>query len=297
MNIEAAPLVSVCIPTFNRAQRLLRAVQHILASTYAPVEILISDNASTDATQEVCRRLCEEHPNIRYHRHAVNRGPTRNFEYARSMAVGKYFLWHGDDDYLAADYIDRCVAELEKDASLVLVSGLGAYHRGDGIARWHGNVVQHTQRNALLRALYFIWTVEEASVFCGVYRRADLAACKMPNCLAGDHVWLSEVLLTGKAVMLPDTYVFKEEWENTSSTAANIVRILELPRWHARIPWIAIPNNLASDLATDSPHYRNSSRPKQMAVFCIVFAVAFVRQWIYAAIVRARRWRKLVSPP
>lgn len=280
MNESTQPLVSACIPTYNRSERLLRAVGHLLAGTYAHLEIIISDNASTDDTRERCSELCQQYPNVRYFQHAVNQGPTENFRFARLMARGKYFLWHGDDDYLGPDFISRCVDELEADPSLVLVAGLGAYHKGDHVVTHYGNLIRPSFESGFARALYFISTVQEGSIFSGLYRRESVAGCDMPNCLAGDHVWLAEVLLEGKAKVVPDTFVYREDWDNTSKSIGNIVRLLGLPRWNAIFPKLAIPYNLASNMAFGSPKYRFASPMKKALVFLSVYAVSFVRQWV-----------------
>jgi glycosyltransferase involved in cell wall biosynthesis len=295
MNAHGLPLVSVCIPTYNRSERLLRAVERLLTGTYTHLEIIISDNASTDDTRARCSELCEQHPNVRYFQHKANRGPTENFRFARLMAKGKYFLWHGDDDYLAEDFITRCVGELEADPTLVLVSGLGAYHKGDNVVTHHGNLIRPSFESGLLRALYFISTVQEGSIFSGLYRREAVTGCDMPNCLAGDHVWLAEVLLQGKAKVVPDTFVYREEWDNTSKTIGNIVRLLGLPRWNDFLPWLAIPYNLASNIAFESPKYRFASPTRKALVFAAVYAVSFVRQWVYATIVRIRRSKRFLG--
>lgn len=293
MNTAPAPLVSVCIPTYNRADRLRRAVDHLLAGTYPNLEIVISDNASTDATWNVCAELCSQHANIRYFRHPVNAGPTKNFEFARAQATGKYFLWHGDDDYLAVDFIARCVDELERDYSMVLVSGLAAYHRGDHVITHFGNVLQPNSDAGLKRVLYFILTVEEGSIFCGAYRRQEVIDCCAPNCLAGDHVWMAEVLLLGKAKVIPDTFVYREEWDNTSSSMKKMISTLGLPAWQGTFPWVAIPHNLAHGVAFSSSHYKQAWLPKKLLIYFVIYLVSFARQWMYAAALRVPHGRKI----
>jgi glycosyltransferase involved in cell wall biosynthesis len=274
---QDTPLVSVCIPTFNRADKLQRAVTRVLDGAYRNVEIVISDNASTDRTAQLCEALCAAQGNISYFRHAVNRGPAANFAFAREQARGKYFLWHGDDDYLDPDFIARCVDALENDPSLALSAGLGAYHHGDGVTAFRGNVVECHSNIGLVRALHFILFVYEASMFCGVYRVAAVRDCDMPNCLAGDWAWLAHVLLRGKAKIIPDCFVHRQlAADNTSSTYERIVATLGAPAWHARRPWLAIPLNLARYLALDSGEYR---RPwTRWPAWLVFFGVALARQ-------------------
>lgn len=278
------PLVSVCIPTYNRAERLRRAVAKLLACDYPNLEIVISDNGSSDHTQQVGTELAQASPQVRYFRHPVNQGPTRNFEFARAQATGKYFLWHGDDDYLGPDTISRCVRELEADPSLVLASGLAAYHRGDHMVTRLGNVIQPGGSMRLLRVLKYLFQVDENSIFCGAYRREAVAACTFPNFLAGDWAWVAEVLAEGRARVLPEVHVYREEGDgNTSRSLENIVRVHGLPAWHARFPWLAMPLNLANYLAFGSARYRGRWLPTRAALWLAVFSTCLLKQLLLRA--------------
>src|SRR5665647_1226326 len=95
-----ATLATIAIPTFNRAELLKRAIASARAQDYPSVEILIVDNASEDATQEICQALAAEDPRIRYMRQPRNVGPTRNFETGLENARGHYFMWLADDDWI-----------------------------------------------------------------------------------------------------------------------------------------------------------------------------------------------------
>ena len=235
------PLVSVCLPTFNRALRMKRAVGALLQCNYRNIEIIISDNGSCDETQVVGEALARESSRIRYFRHPENMGPGPNFYFARQQVRGKYFLWHGDDDYLDPDYIRVCVEALEQDASLVLVSGIAAYHHlGDTKIDHFGNTIQSTSRFSLLRVLKYLWLVEENSIFCGVYRVASVQQFFMPNKLAGDWMWMASVLIQGPALVIPSVHVHRDFGDSTSVNLGRIVAVQRLPEWHAKFPWVAI---------------------------------------------------------
>jgi len=280
ISTSSMPLVSVCIPTYNRADRLRRAVESLLSSTYSNLEIIISDNASSDHTQQVCTELCNRNGNIRYFRHSFNQGPTKNFEYARSQATGKYFLWHGDDDHLEAGYIKACVTELENDFSLILVSGIAAYHRGDHEITHHGKVTQPQSSLPLLRALTYLLFVEDNAVFCGLYRLKEISECGLPNVLAGDWAWVADVLLRGRVQVLPSTYVYREFGDSTSSSVHRIVSMIHAPAWHARFPWLAIALNIADFLAWKSAVYANRSLLKRLSIYLLALGTIFVKMVI-----------------
>jgi glycosyltransferase involved in cell wall biosynthesis len=100
--MKALPLVSVGIPTRNRSHSLRCAVASVLCQTYAPVELIISDNASTDSTMQYCRDVCAVNSSILYLRSDANHGAAHNFNTVLLSSHGDYFMWLGDDDWLDA---------------------------------------------------------------------------------------------------------------------------------------------------------------------------------------------------
>ena len=109
---EEAPLVSIGIPTYNRERLIGRAIESALNQDYPNIEIVISDNASTDATSEVCRRYAQEQPNVRYVRQPRNLGAIRNFDEVLRQSSGQFFMWLGDDDWLDPNYVRLALARL-----------------------------------------------------------------------------------------------------------------------------------------------------------------------------------------
>lgn len=282
MNNEIAlvePLVSVCIPTYNRSSKLNRAVGTLIRCSYENIEIIISDNASSDDTQIVCAALAKLDRRVKYFRHAENQGPTKNFEFARAQATGKYFLWLSDDDYLDPDYIRICVDELERDPSLVIASGLGAFHRGDSKPTHYDNVVQPNSIIPLLRVINYLWSVGDSSTFYGVYRRDHVRDCWIPNCLAGDWAWVADVLLRGKAKMMPIILNYRERG-GMSSSRRRMVSTLCAPYWHGYFPWFAISVNVASFLAFKSNEYKDKTTSKKIFVYSLIFALLLLKSII-----------------
>jgi glycosyltransferase involved in cell wall biosynthesis len=237
--VPAEQLVSVCIPTYNRQEKLKRAVTCLKNQKYGNFEILISDNASEDETENFCMLLQSNDTRVKYFRHNINIGPTANFEFVRAKACGKYFLWLADDDWLAPNYISECVSHLESDESLILTSGIAAYHRGDGTITHYGNIIQLLSRSSFFRIATYLWMVEENSIFCGLYRNELVKPCTFPNILAGDWAWLCNVALRGRARVLPQVYIYREFGDSSSASYERLVKIYGLAPWAARFPGIA----------------------------------------------------------
>jgi len=101
------------MPVYNGADTLAEALDSLLAQTFTDFEVLISDNASTDATEAICREYAERDARILYERNAENLGAAGNFNRVFDRAQGKYFKWFAADDLLAPEYLERCVAALD----------------------------------------------------------------------------------------------------------------------------------------------------------------------------------------
>jgi glycosyltransferase involved in cell wall biosynthesis len=117
---EMKPLVSIGLPVYNGGRYLAEAIESILSQTYRHFELIIRDNASTDDTEQICRRFAALDHRIRYFRNAANLGLSRNFNLTAERASGKYFRWAACDDHIAPEYLARCVEALEADATIVL---------------------------------------------------------------------------------------------------------------------------------------------------------------------------------
>lgn len=112
--------VSIGLPVYNGENYLPENLESLLAQTFTDFEVIISDNASTDSTREICRTYVARDRRVRYFRNEENRGIAWNHNNVFTLARGEYFLWIGHDDVLAPQYLERCVAILDKDLSLVL---------------------------------------------------------------------------------------------------------------------------------------------------------------------------------
>ncbi len=112
--------VSIGVPVYNGENFLTEALDSLLAQTFPDFEIIISDNASTDTTQEICLAYAAKDIRIRYHRNEQNLGAAPNFNLLVNMARGEYFKWAAHDDLLAPTYLEKCVAILDQDTGVVV---------------------------------------------------------------------------------------------------------------------------------------------------------------------------------
>lgn len=117
------PTVSIGLPVYNGERFLEETIESILGQTFRDLELIISDNASTDATPEICRRYAERDPRVRYSCNPENVGAARNYNTAFELSRGRYFKWQGHDDPIPPEYLERCVGALESDPDVVVAYG------------------------------------------------------------------------------------------------------------------------------------------------------------------------------
>jgi glycosyltransferase involved in cell wall biosynthesis len=113
--------VSIGVPVYNGEAYLEKALDSLRAQTFRDIEIVISDNGSTDATPEICRRAASDDPRIRYLRSEINRGLAWNRRRVLAAARGTYFMYADYDDFFDREYVERCVAVLDGDPRISYV--------------------------------------------------------------------------------------------------------------------------------------------------------------------------------
>lgn len=118
--MTSQPLLSVGIPVYNGDRFLRTAIESVLAQTLADFELIISDNASTDETQEICREYAIKDRRIRYYRNEQNLGASWNHNRVFELSTGKYFKWAAHDDICKPEYLERCIEILDRRPSVVL---------------------------------------------------------------------------------------------------------------------------------------------------------------------------------
>ena len=111
--IDNKPLVSIGMPVYNGEKYLRQALDSLLAQDYENFELIISDNASTDATWQICREYAAGDARIRLSRNERNLGALANFGIVLNMARGPYFMWVAADDYWLPEFVSVMANELE----------------------------------------------------------------------------------------------------------------------------------------------------------------------------------------
>jgi glycosyltransferase involved in cell wall biosynthesis len=198
--------VGVGMPVYNAERYLREAIDSFLGQTYPNFELTITDNASTDATEAICREYAARDARVRYHRSERNLGAIRNFRRAFALADGEYFAWAAHDDLRAPTFLEACVGQLDARPDAVLcctgIRIIDAEGREIPESVWPPTTrpVDGTLRDrvlALARARYWY-------DFYGLIRRSALERTRLPIAVWGfDVVVLLELLLQGEIAYVP----------------------------------------------------------------------------------------------
>lgn len=215
------PRVSLGLPVYNGENFLREAIDSILTQTFDDFELIISDNASTDTTEEICREYAAKDQRIRYYRNEYNLGAAPNYNRVFELATGDYFKWCAHDDICAPEFLERCVELLEQDTSVVLC------HTQTKLIDEQGRLLRdnQTQRRAdsPLLELRFREILYENDCFqiFGLIRSNLLKKTRLIESYAhGDGVLLARLALLGKFNEIPEYLFFNREHPQMSMQIA-----------------------------------------------------------------------------
>jgi glycosyltransferase involved in cell wall biosynthesis len=108
----STPKVSIGMPVYNGEPFIREALDSLLAQTFTDFELIISDNASTDGTEAICREYTKKDGRVRYMRQPENQGPVVNFQFVLDEAKGEYFMWAAADDRRHPEFVSMAVQVL-----------------------------------------------------------------------------------------------------------------------------------------------------------------------------------------
>jgi glycosyltransferase involved in cell wall biosynthesis len=213
-------------------------IRSVLAQEYGELELVISDNASTDGTEDVCREFAATDDRIVYHRHAENVGLLNNFVAAMRISRGAFFRWVGDDDWLAPDSIPRSLAPLLEDDRRILVTARMAYTDNQGVTdvpdEYDG--LRLASPDPLVRFVEMLRLLNANSMVIdplyGLFRRAPVERIPRRNMLREDEVFATKLALAGPWAHVPEVLVHRSM---KHARLPDLAKGFDVPWWHAHV--------------------------------------------------------------
>lgn len=220
------PPVSVAVPAYNGERYIAQSIESLLGQSYGDFELVISDNASTDGTEAICRRYAAADRRVRYVRRAENIGGPGNFRHVFSLCSGRYHKWSTADDYWHPDFLKEAVAVLDARPDVVLCYPKTRLVDAEGatIEDYDDNLeIVHESARERMRELYR--RIGLCNAHLGLLRRdAMLKTRLIAGHIASDIDFLGEMALQGKFHVLPDIRFFRRYHPASSSWARKDVK-------------------------------------------------------------------------
>ena len=218
-----APAVSIGMPVYNGEAFIEAAIASILSQTFTDFELIISDNASTDATEVICRTFAEADPRIRYVRQPANKGAAWNFNEVFHLARGKYFKWAASDDLIEPTFLERCAEILESDPGCVLAHPATVFVDANSEPTdWYIDFLASDSEDPVRRLeRWFSRGLGECNPVYGLIRSDMLGKTGLMGDYPGpDHVLLGEIALLGRTRMVREA-LFLRRFHPAMATRAN----------------------------------------------------------------------------
>jgi glycosyltransferase involved in cell wall biosynthesis len=233
--VSADTLVSIGLPVRNAGEGLVPVVESVLAQDHPNVQLVISDNGSTDDTEDVCRALAARDDRIAYHRQPHNIGLFNNFVRTIGLANGAFFRWIGDDDRLAPTFVSRCLSEFAEDSRLILVTTQVMYvdpDSGTQTARYDGKALRSADPIERLAELLRLLNESHLLIdpLYAMVRRTPVAAIPRRNMLREDEVFAVKLALAGPWGHVPEVLA-RRGWK--PDKIGDIARRLDVPAWQS----------------------------------------------------------------
>lgn len=271
------------MPVFNGEKYLREALDSILNQTFDGFELIISDNASTDETQQICLEYAKKDNRIQYHRNKKNIGASKNYNHLFRLSTGKYFKWAAHDDILAPEYLQECVNILDLDPSIVMCHTrvgcidknsilIGNYDNRtlERISSWK----PHERFADMLSPRNTCWAIH------AVVRSSSLSRTPLHgDYIDADRNLLAEIALLGRVYEIPRhlflrrdhpqaytrTYYSKDGFHNYRNqldwwTGEKRRRLIVLPHWKNCLEYLRSVNRVSLKYSDRLLCYREISR-------------------------------------
>lgn len=263
------PRISIGLPIFNGENFLKETLESILKQTFKDFELVISDNASTDKTEKICREYADKDPRILYYRNEQNIGASQNFNRVFHLSRGEYFKWAAHDDVLAPTFLEKCIQVLDSDSSIVLcypktkvINQKGDFFDSDEL------YVKLTNANIGLNPDWPIVSQRFGKLIClnhscypifGVIRKSSLKNTPLIDRYAGsDRVLLARLSLLGRFYEIPEYLFFlrrhSQQSININSRSMHLYNIwhdpakqgkIAFPHWKLSIEYLIAINQVS----------------------------------------------------
>lgn len=217
MNTTVTPLVSVGITTYNRPDRLRKALESVVCQTYTNLEILISEDCTPcEETKAVLCEYAERDSRVKCFHQEKNLGPPRNIRFVLEQALGEYFMWADDDDVRDPRWVEALIEKFNDPDVSVALGKVISIDDSDRIIKEIPSLEFSGPRT--LRLIRYFLAEErhgKSNIVCGLFRLDFLRKIQHWSLYrhnkygGGDYLFVLDCIQHGKIVEVPDVRLFK----------------------------------------------------------------------------------------
>ena len=285
---DEKPRVSICIPTYNRSASLSKCLTSVLNQDYVNLEIIITDNCSSDGTETLVTSLLEEHQNIRYIRNPTNIGSSANFNRAKDLATSQYFMWLADDDWISDNYVSACMEYMLAHDDTVMVSGAGVHVKDNH--SWKGEYISILNSNRYFRFLSYYFFINDNSFFYEIINTEKVELLELENKSGNDCHFIAAIAYQGKIKTVPEANVYRSV-AGVSSSMSNAAKQWGEPWWVQREPYLGMAVGAYQSTIRDDNVFGKESLLLRHVIGCAACG------WLVAKKVIARRIYHALGKP
>lgn len=284
--LDKTPKVSIGLAVYNGEDFLEEAIDSILGQTFTDFELIISDNASTDRTAEICQAYLLKDKRIRYHRNSKNIGGANNENLTFEMARGKYFRWAAHDDVCAPTLVEKSVAIMDAHPDVVLCYPIIIKIDAEGNEFETLDDGRGTSNQPFVRFRDLSRPETGCEPIYGLIRPEALRRTGLQrNYTDSDRTLLSHLALLGRFYMLPEALFYKRIHAKKSTEV--------FADWRQRMEWFD-PDN--KDRITFPHwlqffHYLEVIQDAPLALGQRLRCYLHIGQWV----LKNKRWGKLAN--
>ena len=191
------PNISIGMPVYNGAKTIEKTINSLLAQTFKDFELIISDNASDDETENICQKFAGKDSRIHYIRQDKNIGLYQNENFLLSKATGKYFMFSMDDDLRSPDFLELNVTFLDSNLKFVASTSPNCYEGEENMPEKYIDFnLEGTLKERCVKFLQNSW--RSHGIFFSLIRTEVIKDCKHLNFSYAGTDWSVNFFLLSK---------------------------------------------------------------------------------------------------
>jgi len=223
--MTTSPRLTIGLPVYNGQKYVGESIEALLGQSFTDFELIISDNASTDETGDICRGYEKQDPRVRYFRQPRNVGLAPNHNFVAERARSELFKWASNDDLYASDLLERCVDALDKYPDVVLVHSWTARVDDSGVVTQAFEYPLNTASPRAPERFRSLLFVSGGDDDYGVMRTEVLRRTAMKESYHhADRTIIAELSLYGRFYQVPDWLYFRRDHADRAERACPTMR-------------------------------------------------------------------------